>query len=66
MEGHRGGFRVEEVVSPVGTIPVGGEGHRRCVGVFAHHAGRVRGKRESAPEDRVEEESGEKEGPGPP
>ena len=49
MEGHRGGFRVEEVVSPVGTIPVGGEGHGRGARVFAHHEGRVRGKRKSVP-----------------
>jgi hypothetical protein len=34
---------------PVGTVSVGGEGHGRRFGVFAHHEGGVRGSRESAP-----------------
>ena len=49
MEGDRGGFEVEEAASPVGEVSVGGEGHGRRFGVFAHHEGRVRGKWESAP-----------------
>ena len=27
MEGHRGGLEVEETMSPVGQVSVGGEGH---------------------------------------
>ena len=48
MEGDRGGFGVEGAAGPVGTVLVGGEGYGRRAGVFAHHEGRVRGRRESA------------------
>ena len=49
MEGCRGGFGVEEAKGPVDTVSVGGEGHGRRLGVFAHHEGGVRRSRESAP-----------------
>ena len=44
MERNMGGFGVEGAASPIGEVSVGGEGHGRCVRVFAHHEGRVRGK----------------------
>ena len=66
MEGCRGGFEVEGATSPVGTVSVGGEGHGRRVGVFAHHKGGGVGVGRVPPEDRGEEESGEEGGPGPP
>ena len=48
MGGDWGGFGGEGAASPVSEVSVGGEGHGRCVRVFAHHEGRVRGKWESA------------------
>ena len=49
MEGHRGGLGMGAAKGPVGTIPVGGEGHGGGSRVFAHHEGGVQGFRESAP-----------------
>ena len=49
MEGDRGGFGVVGAASPFGAVSVGEEGHGRRFGIFAHHEGRVRGSRESAP-----------------
>ena len=49
MEGCRGGLGVEEATGPVGAVSVGGEGHRRRFGIFAHHEGGMRWNRESAP-----------------
>ena len=66
MEGRRGGPEVEVADSPVGTISVGGEGHRCGTRVSAHHKSGVRQHRESAPRGYGEEESGEEGGPGPP
>ena len=37
MEGYRGGPEVEETTGTVGEVPVGGEGHGRCVRVSTHH-----------------------------
>ena len=66
LESGRGGLGVEESKGPVGTVSVGGEGHRRCFGVFAHHEGGMRGNRESAPGGQGGGEEGEEAGPGPP
>ena len=63
MEGHRGGFEVEEATSPVGQISVGGEGHGCGSGVPAHHEGGVQRPRESAP--RGQGGGGERRGGGP-
>ena len=57
---------VEEAKGPVGTVSVGGEGRGCRVGVFAHHGVGCVGMGRLPPEDRGEDEEGEKGGPGPP
>ena len=49
MEGYQGGPEMEETTGPVGSVPVGGEGYGCRFGISAHHKGRMRGLRESAP-----------------